>query len=178
MSDYWDRIRIDEAAGTIFDGDRRYVMMRPDVLMGMFAELPAAMRPAALEALAVSARKYGGQSIAAYLHAVGAGRVQRAVIDGAAAFGWGTWRIVRHADAIELTVDGSPFAAGHGPSDRPVCAPVAGIFHGLAAALLERDVAVTEARCAAQHPGPCRFVARLAGTASGSIPAAAAAPRS
>lgn len=171
MSTFWDRIRIDESAGTIVDDDRRYLLMRPDVLMGMLHELPAELRGTVLAALATSARKNGGKSVAAYLESVGPERLQQSVIDGAAAFGWGHWRIAQRNGCTELEVENSPFAAGYGPSALPVCAPVNGIFHSLAHALMGSAVQVTETRCAAQGNTHCHFIARPAVQALSQSPA-------
>ena len=165
MSAFWDRIRVDESAGAIFDDGRRYLLMRPDVLMGMLHELPSGMQDTVLAALARSARKHGGKSVAAYLASAGPAGVQQSVIDGASAFGWGTWHIEQRDGHLELKVDNSPFAAGYGPSGVPVCAPAAGIFHSLAEALMGRAVQVMETRCVAQGSPQCRFVARPAGQA-------------
>lgn len=162
MSTFWDRIRIDESAGTIVDDDRRYLLMRPDVLMGMLRELPAGLHGTVLSALAASAHRNGGKSVTAYLESVGPERLQQSVIDGAAAFGWGRWRITERDGNTELEVENSPFAAGYGPSALPVCAPVNGIFHSLACALTGGDVHVTETRCAAQGGTHCHFIARPA----------------
>lgn len=162
MSTFWDRIRIDESAGMIVDDDRRYLLMRPDVLMGMLRELPAGLHGTVLSALAASARKNGGRSVAAYLESAGRECLQQSVIDGAAAFGWGRWRIAQRDGCTELEVENSPFAAGYGPSALPVCAPVNGIFHSLACALTGDAVHVTETRCAAQGGTHCHFIARPA----------------
>lgn len=159
MNAFWNRINVDTSAGTIFDGDRRYLMMRPDVLMGMFRELPAHVRTEALAALAKSTRKHGGKSVSAYRDAGGQSHLQQTVIEGAAAFGWGTWQVESGPQELRLEVDNSPFAAGYGPSDLPVCAPINGIFHSLAEALLGTKVEVTETHCAAQHGGRCHFIA-------------------
>lgn len=160
MSAFWDRIRIGDPAGSIFDGDRRYLMMRTDVLMGMVHELPAALRGQVLDALAASAYRHGGQSVRAYREAGSLDGLAPTVIEGAAAFGWGTWHFTAGRQQAELEVENSPFAAGYGPSGHPVCAPIRGIFHSLAQTVLGSDVEVTETQCAAQHGGRCRFVAR------------------
>ncbi|SFV11442.1 V4R domain-containing protein [Pseudoduganella namucuonensis] len=164
MSVFKDRLRFDEQAGAIHDADRRYLLMRADVLMGMLHELPPATGAAVLEALAASTRKHGGKSLAAYLGAAGRARLRQTVIDSAAGLGWGVWRITgadgRLEQRLELEVENSPFVQGHGPSGRPVCAPINGILHSLAGVLLDGEVAVTEHRCAAQHGGVCRFSAR------------------
>lgn len=165
MSAFWDRIRIDEPSGAIADGDRRYLMMRADVLMGMLHELPAELRCTVLAALAESARKHGGQSVRAYLEEGSLAGLPHTVIEGAAAFGWGNWRFTPSQHEATLEVDNSPFAAGYGRADQPVCAPIRGIFHSLAQTVLGSAVQVVETRCAAQHAGPCRFTARRAGHA-------------
>jgi hypothetical protein len=163
MSAFWNRIQADTTAGTIFDGDRRYLMMRPDVLMGMLHELAPGTREAVLEALAESARKNGGRSVSAYREAGGGALLQQTMIDGAAAFGWGSWRIDSTPHTTRLEVENSPFAAGYGQSALPVCAPIKGIFQSLAQALMGAEVEVVETHCAAQHGGSCRFTARLGG---------------
>lgn len=171
MNAFWNRIHPDPSSGTIFDGDRRYLMMRPDVLMGMFRELPATTRDMVLAALAESAHRHGGKSVSAYQEAGGRAQLQQTVVDGAAAFGWGIWHIHSEPGKAELEVENSPFAAGYGASEIPVCAPVNGIFHSLAQALLGSEVEVVETHCAAMGGGArrCRFLAlprRQAGKAS------------
>jgi hypothetical protein len=169
MTAFWNRIHADTAAGTIFDGERRYLMMRPDVLMGMLRELPEDTRSAVLAALAESTRVHGGKSVSAYQSTGGQALLQQTVIDGAAAFGWGTWRITSRSHEAELEVENSPFAAGYGRSDLPVCAPINGMFHSLAQALMGAAVEVRETHCAAQHGGRCRFIAQRAGHAGPSV---------
>ena len=160
MNAFWERLRLDEASGAIYDGDRRYLMMRPDVLMGLLHALPPREQAMVLIALAASAREQGGRSVSAYQHEGGNRQLQQTMIDGAAALGWGKWRIAEHDEGMQLEVDNSPFAHGYGPAGHPVCAPIAGIFESLAEKLLCQKVTVEELDCAAQHGGSCRFVAR------------------
>ena len=57
-----DRLAWDEGRGALQDGPRRYLMMRPDVLMGMLRRLPpearaqAALRPVEVLVIAPSQR--------------------------------------------------------------------------------------------------------------------------
>lgn len=158
MKSFNERLRTDPATGTIVDGERRYLTLRADVLMGLFHELPPAMQAPALAALARSAQRFGGQSVQAYRLEDGA---QQQLLDtmvaGAATLGWGAWDLVVAADSVELTVLNSPFAHGHGPATAPVCAPISGIFSSLAATVLNTEVSVTEYQCLAQHGECCRF---------------------
>lgn len=158
MNRFSERLHADHAAGTIVDGERRYLMLRADVLMGLFHELPPALHQQALAALARSAQRHGGQSVQAYrLEEGGQQALLATMVSAAAALGWGAWDIAVHQDGVELRVLNSPFADGHGPATRPVCAPISGIFNSLAGALLGTGVVVAEYQCAAQGGDCCRF---------------------
>lgn len=160
MSSLRDRLQFDRQHGAIHDADRRYLLMRADVLMGLLHELPLATQGTVLQAMAASTHKHGGASLAVYLDAVGRAQLQQTVIDSAAALGWGVWQLSATPQGLALEVENSPFAQGHGPALQPVCAPINGILHSLASTLLQGDVTVTEHRCAAQHGGRCQFSAR------------------
>jgi predicted hydrocarbon binding protein len=155
--------------GAVFDGQRRYLLMRPDVLMGALPRLDAAARAQWLAAVAASAAEHGAQSLAAYAAAVGddAEALLASTIDAAADLGWGRWRISREGEVLVLDVADSPFAAGWracapGPCDGAVCAPIRGLFTALAARVEGAAVVVDERRCVAADAtaGSCRFTAR------------------
>lgn len=153
--------------GAVFDGPRRYLLMRPDVLMGAVAALPPPARQAFLQAFEQSARQHGGASLQAYAEQAGGDRpaLVQATVQAAADLGWGRWEVVAPAaGGLALRVHHSPFvagwrAAGGGVSAEPVCAPVRGLFAALGTAVLGRAVRVRECRCAAQAEGGelCEF---------------------
>lgn len=169
MNAFWERLRLDEASGAIYDGDRRYLMIRPDVLMGLLHALPSREQAMVLKALATSAREQGGRSVSAYQNEGGKAQLEQTMIEGAAALGWGKWRIAEHHEGMQLEVDNSPFAHGYGPAGSPVCAPIAGIFESLAEKLLGEKVTVAELVCTAQHGGSCHFVASRDAVASSAM---------
>lgn len=169
-----DRLAWDEGRGALQDGPRRYLMMRPDVLMGAVAALDAPARAAWLQAWADSTARHGGASLKAYAEAVAhdTSALMAATVQAAADLGWGAWQLVHAGDELHLTVTGSPFvdgwrAASSDPAQAPVCAPVRGMLLALATHVLPAGpLAVIEADCAATHaqpgPAPCRFIARPA----------------
>ncbi|WFC69131.1 hypothetical protein EUC41_24050 [Achromobacter denitrificans] len=94
MGQLQQRLKWDAPEGAILDADRRYVMLRADVLMGLFAGLPPAQRAQALDSLQASVRTHGGASARAY-RAAGAADVAaflRVMAESAADLGWGAWR--------------------------------------------------------------------------------------
>ena len=155
------RLVFDLAAGEVRDAERRYLLMRPDVLMGAFARLDAQGRARALQAFADSAAEHGANSVRAYLAESGApsDRLLEIIRTSAAALGWGRWVFEAAPGSLRLTVHNSPFAAGFGHSALPVCAPIAGMLSSVAEHALHGPVAVSETDCAAHGEAACRFVA-------------------
>ncbi|MCL4181928.1 MAG: 4-vinyl reductase [Burkholderiaceae bacterium] len=154
--------------GAIMDGDRRYLMLRADVLMGIFREMPAELRGPAMEAFAASVGKHGGRSAKAYLEA-GGNRPQE-LLETIARYsrelGWGCWRVIAHdGEAIEVTVENSPFAEGFGPAPDPVCHAIVGMLQAVGTLVFGQPASVVEACCAAQQ-GVDRCIFRV-------VPAAA-----
>ena len=151
-------------AGQIMDGDRRYVMLRADVLMGMFRRLPPSVASTALDALGDSVRETGGQSATAYFQSLDndAARLLDTMASYSAELGWGKWSFDERADGLQLTVRNSPFAAGYGASSCPVCRPIAGMLTTVASLITDTTVCVEETQCASQ-PGVehCSFQIRF-----------------
>ena len=63
-------------------------------------------------------------------------------------------------DLLVLTVRNSPFAAGYGASDVPVCHPIRGMLTAVGEMVLDRPVTVVETACAAMGAPECRFEVR------------------
>ena len=161
MNDIRERLRWDSGIGEIRDGEVRYLLIRPDTLMGMFAGLPPAAQAEALAALAQSTATHGAKSAQRY-HTLGAADAVAllATIERTAPLlGWGAWRLGRESDGgLNLEVRNSPFAAGYGPgAATPVCAPIAGMLRAVAELVSGRPARVEETACAALGAPACRF---------------------
>lgn len=147
----------DEEAGAVYDGDLRYVLLRPDVLMGVAAKFGM---EAFVEAIEESAFLNARESFSTY-RAQGrldADHFLESTGTFAARLGWGAWSISQcDGPGIEVAVRNSPFAAGAGHSPVPVCGPISGVLRALHLIALGRDVGVEEMACAAQGASCCRF---------------------
>lgn len=108
-----ERLVFDTGQGQVLDADRRYVLMRADVLMGMFDLMPEELRSQALAALAESVFRFGSRSVRAYANPSDPDSRQlfAAVAQGAASLGWGVWEFHIQDRSCQLTVTNSPFAA-------------------------------------------------------------------
>ncbi|MFT8245476.1 V4R domain-containing protein [Roseomonas sp. BN140053] len=160
MTGFRNRLQFDAARGEYRDGAIRYMMLRHDALMGLFARLPEAERLAALDALGASVREFGGRSVESY-RAAGAddaARMMDTIAATAPELGWGIWRFSREGEALVLAVENSPFAAGIGTSAHPVCHAIVGMLTALGPILLGKPASVEETQCAAVAGGStCRF---------------------
>ncbi|MFC7411283.1 V4R domain-containing protein [Hydrogenophaga atypica] len=154
-----ERLVFDTDRGQVLDQDRRYVLMRADVLMGLFSELPEHSRADALAALSRSVLRHGGNSVRAY--ALGTGGAPEALFNsvgmGAAALGWGVWTFEHGPNECVLRVRNSPFALASGPSPHPMCAPILGMFQAVCSHAWQQPVTVRETSCRActgEHSHP------------------------
>lgn len=161
---FHDRLKRAPEQGEMRDGQIRYLMMRPDALMGMFMRLEPGLRQAALAALAASVAEFGGKSVSAY-QASGAAQQDKlisVIVRTSADLGWGLWQFARLPDgAFELIVRNSPFATAVSGAEMPVCAPVVGILTAMAPLLVGEGAEVTETQCCARTGDvECRFLVR------------------
>lgn len=156
-----ERLRHEVDEGEMRDGAIRYLMMRPDALMGMFARLEPESRAAAYAALAASVAEFGGRSVAAYREsgALSTDSLMKTIEGTSADLGWGRWTFSRAGGgAIRVEVRNSPFADGAGITGEAVCAPIRGILTAMASVLVGQGARVEETVCASAHgAGPCCF---------------------
>jgi predicted hydrocarbon binding protein len=156
MPSFRDRLEFDSERGEYRDGAIRYMMIRPDALMGMIAELPEAMRPHAMEGFVRAIRRFGGHSARTYQDS-GTDDLLRTIEETAPQLGWGIWSLTRTESGFALMVENSPFAAGAGRSAHPVCAPIRGMLTAVGELVLSQDITVCEVECAAKGDTCCRF---------------------
>tara|TARA_A100001037_G_scaffold49650_1_gene41597 strand:+ start:58 stop:561 length:504 start_codon:yes stop_codon:yes gene_type:complete len=164
MKDFRDRLRANTDAGTIHDRDIRYLMIRPDSLMGLFRILDPGKRELALGAFSDSVKMHGKNSAESYqqLGVSEAGSLLASISETASQLGWGKWSFDTDFEnqILHLTVMNSPFVEGFGPSDTTICAPIVGMIAGVAELIFGKDAEGWENRCAACGDEQCLFEAR------------------
>lgn len=169
-----DRVVRDIERGEIRDGDARYLMIRADVLMGLFHGLDKAEATRALQALGGSVHQHGASSARMYRDlGIGSGdndnaRLLSTIEATAPQLGWGNWALTLEdgdmqdppsLPTLRLRVFNSPFAAGYGTSDGPVCTPICGMLRVLGEMVFDAQVEVRETTCVADAGDEhCYFV--------------------
>ena len=151
--------------GELRDRDIRYMLIRPDSLMGLFQNLGERERTAAFAAFLQSVAEHGRGSVESYrdLGAEEAEELLQTTAETAGQLGWGLWAIEADAAAgsLLLTVRNSPFAEGHGPSDVPVYSAITGVLKALTELIYGKPATCEEVHCVAQGNSDCRFEARV-----------------
>lgn len=144
-----ERLRFDVDNGQVLDQDRRYVLMRADVLMGMFELMPPDLRARAMQACAASVVKYGMASVRAYQRMANLEGAQlfEAVGAGAPSLGWGTWSFELQGHSCRLHVRNSPFAQAANGLGQPACAPILGMLEAVSTLAWGGPCRVREVRC-------------------------------
>jgi len=153
-----DRLVWDHERGAIVDGARRYLMLRADVLMGLFERLHGPARQAALVALADAVEAHGGESARAYFESVGHDKAKLLdlMADAACDLGWGRWCFSQpDASGFTLTVHDSPFAAAMTSSGAPACYAIVGMMRAVGRLIYDQPVDAVESTCAASGAGAC-----------------------
>lgn len=161
-----ERLKFDVAHGQVLDAKRRYILMRSDVLMGMFGFLPDAACQQALAALARSVQANGSDSVRAYADPADPDslRLFETVALGASSLGWGVWKFEVRETSFLLTVRNSPFAAAFRKQRAPACAPIVGMVQAVCTHAWNQPCVAVEVECSActddaSHEGLCRFEA-------------------
>lgn len=141
-----------DGQGALFLGKHRYILIRPDAFMGLFARLPSEERIAAFGAIAASVRENGAKSAASYagMGMKQAEKLTQTIMETAPQLGWGEWKLSYDINGLDLSVHNSPFVAGFGLSDRPVCAPICGMLEAICIQIYGKSGSAVETRCASQ----------------------------
>lgn len=148
-----DQLNWDTKNGQILDADRRYSMLRADVLMGIFNTLPELERQQALQSFMESVKTHGANSVAAYWLAINKNPelLLENMISISAQLGWGAWQIQQKTSReIIIQVTNSPFATASTTSKTPVCTPILGIMESMGFFVFDGPVQVSEQHCQAQ----------------------------
>lgn len=143
-----DRLRFDVENGQVLDADRRYVLLRADVLMGIFEGLSEGAAQDALTAFRDSVNRYGSASVRAYENRADSdpASLLASVAAGAASLGWGRWHIELGSTTCRLRVFNSPFAQAHRAQGK-ACAAIVGMLSAVCSHIWREPVLASEVHC-------------------------------
>jgi predicted hydrocarbon binding protein len=147
-----------DGRGRLILGGSRYLLIRPETLVGLQKAVERALGEHAAACIAAGGRA-GGARATASLEGAAEERVGRLLRIGGE-IGWGEFALERlTATELVVSVRHSPVAESYGPSATPVCHLIRGVLESLAAATFGRPSTVIETACAAMSAPACRFAA-------------------
>jgi len=147
-----------DGRGGFRHGDSRFLLIRPETLVGVQQAVERALGARAAECFVEGGRAGGARALSSI--AGSAEERARGLTAMAADLGWGTLT-VETLTPTSLVVIGSnsPFPAAHAATGDPVCHLTRGVLEALAENLFGRRVPVHETHCEAAGALRCRFEA-------------------
>lgn len=147
-----------DGRGGFRHGDSRFLLIRPETLVGVQQAVERALGARAAECFVEGGRAGGARALSSI--AGSAEERARGLTAMAADLGWGTLT-VETLTPTSLVVIGSnsPFPAAHAATGDPVCHLTRGVLEALAENLFGRRVPVHETHCEATGAQRCRFEA-------------------
>jgi len=147
-----------DGRGGLTLGGARYLLIRPETLVGLQKAVEGALGERAAACIAAGGRA-GGARATASLDGAAHERVSRLLRIGGE-IGWGEFALERlTATELAVSVRHSPIADAYGPSVVPVCHLIRGVLESLAGSIFGPSRTVVETACAAMGAPACRFVA-------------------
>ena len=157
-----DQLIYDPAAGALKYKDVRYLLIRPETIVGFQKNIEKYNRKEAQEALFqggyqggyLSANKYkqmqnlSDRETISFMMAMGA------------EIGWGKFQLIEYDfedRKLQIRVKNSAFAEAYGDSKAAVCHLINGVLSGLATVLFRRNCIGSETECLAKGDTDCVF---------------------
>lgn len=160
-----DELEYDPASGALCYKDVRYLLIRPETIVGFQKAIEKQSQTAAIDAL------FQGGYQGGYLSAKKYKEIQnlsdKETIDFmmamGAEIGWGNFRLDQYncdKKKLQISVENSPFAAVYSDSTEGVCHLTRGVLCGLATILFSKSCTASEVECAAKGDQHCVFLIR------------------
>jgi len=158
-----DQLVYDPVSGALTYRDVRYLLIRPETIVGFQKAIEKQSQATATDALFeggyqggyLSAKKYkeiqdlSDKDTINFMMAMGA------------EIGWGNFKLDQYDFAnkkLQISVEESPFAAAYGDSSEGVCHLTRGVLCGLATILFSRSCTACEVECVAKGDHHCVFL--------------------
>ena len=157
-----DQLVYDSVAGTLTYRDIRYVVIRPETIVGFQKTIEKHSRKDAQDAL------FQGGFQGGYLSAKKFKEIQNLsntetidfMMTMGAEIGWGHFELIDYdfeSHKLQIRVENSAFAEAYGDATEGVCHLINGVLSGLATVLFGRNCTGSETECLAKGDKHCIF---------------------
>jgi predicted hydrocarbon binding protein len=149
-----DELEYDPASGALYYKDVRYLLIRPETIVGFHKAIEKQSQTAAIDALFQGGYQGGYLSAKKYkeIQNLSDKETINFMMAMGAEIGWGNF--------MQISVENSPFTAAYGDSTEGVCHLTRGVLCGLATILFSKSCSASEVECAAKGDHHCVFLIR------------------
>ena len=157
-----DQLIFDPDTGSLKYKDVRYLLIRPETLVGFQKTIENHSRKTAREALFQGGYRGGYLSAQKYKETQNLSDKEtiQFMMTMGAEIGWGQFKLVEYDfenRKLQIRVKNSAFAESYGESAEGVCHLIRGVLSGLASFLFSQDCKATETECLAKGDRHCAF---------------------
>jgi predicted hydrocarbon binding protein len=160
-----DELEYDPASGALCYKDVRYLLIRPETIVGFQKAIEKQSQTAATDALFQGGYQGGYLSAKKYkeIQNLSDKETINFMMAMGAEIGWGNFRLDQYncdKKKLQISVENSPFAAAYSDSTEGVCHLTRGVLCGLATILFSKSCTASEVECAAKGDHHCVFLIR------------------
>ena len=157
-----DQLTYDPIWGALTYKDVRYVLIRPETIVGFQKTIEKHSRTGAQKALFQGGYQGGYLSAKKYkeMQNLSDSETIRFMMTMGAEIGWGNFQVVEYdfeSRNLQIKVENSAFAEAYGDSTEGVCHLISGVLSGLATVLFGQDCAASETECLSKGDAHCAF---------------------
>jgi predicted hydrocarbon binding protein len=157
-----DELFYDPSCGALTYKAVRYMLIRPETIIGFQKTVEETNRKTAGDALFQGGFQGGYLSAKKYkeIHNFNDNQIIEFMMEMGTEIGWGHFQLDYFNTArqlLRITVKKSPFAVAYGESSAGVCHLIRGVVSGLATALFGKDCIASEIECLAKGDAHCVF---------------------
>ncbi len=157
-----DQLISDQNSGTLTYKQVRYLLIRPETIVGFQKAIENHSRTAAHEALFQGGFRGGHLSAQKYKESLNLSDSETIgfMMRMGAEIGWGKFQLMEYDfenRKLQIRVANSAFAEAYGESTEGVCHLIRGVLSGLATVLFARNCTASETECMAKDDRHCIF---------------------
>lgn len=157
-----DELAYDPSAGALTYKDIRYLLIRPETIVGFQKAIEEHNRTSARDAFFQGGYQGGYLSAKKYkeIHHFSGSELIEFMMNMGTEIGWGHFKLNEYdseKQILSIVVEKSAFAEAYGRSTEGICHLIRGVLSGLATILFSRNCAASESCCLAKGDEHCLF---------------------
>ena len=157
-----DQLGYDPASGALTYRGVRYLLIRPETIVGFQKTIEKHSRTGAQEALFQGGYQGGYLTAKKYkeMQNLSDSRTISFMMTMGAEIGWGNFQLIEYDfenRKLQIRVENSAFAEAYGDATEGVCHLISGVLSGLASVIFSINCTASETQCLAKGDECCEF---------------------